>query len=372
MKASPQSELSVERPSEASMTTDAESGRRRSPLAILSPKNIGAVYVWIVIIILFAIVAPSTFPTWETAKGILNEYSISGLMALALVVPLTASYFDLSVGYTLSLSSVLVAVLLNDTSWSPVIVAIVVMLASLGVGLLNAFVVVGLSVDSFIGTLGTGAILAALTIGISGNQTITGRVGGGFAKLASVEIGGLTLPIFYLLAAMLGIGYWLERTRSGRSLYAMGFDRETARLTGISVNRYGVISFVTSSLLAGFAGLVLASRVASASAETGPDYLIPAFSAAFLGATQFRSGRFNPWGAVLAVLLIGTGDTGLLLAGGPVWTPELFEGVVLIAAVGLTGFGQNAFRERLAILRARLQNNATATPHSPPPSPEGG
>jgi ribose transport system permease protein len=292
-------------------------------------------------------------------------------MALALVVPLTASYFDLSVGYTLSLSGVLAAVLLNDTSWSPVIVSIVVLLACLGIGLLNAFVVIGLSVDSFIGTLGTGAILAAITIGISGNQTITGRVGDSFSKLATIQVGGFSLPVFYLLVAMLGIGYWLERTRSGRNLYAMGFDRETARLTGIGVYRLGVISFVTSALLAGFAGLVLASQVSSASAETGPDYLIPAFSAAFLGATQFRSGRFNPWGAVLAVMLIGTGDTGLLLAGGPVWTPQLFEGTVLIAAVGLTGFGQNAFRERLAILRARVRNSETATHPAIPPSPEG-
>lgn len=330
-----------------------EPRRRQSVGALLSPKNIGAIYVWIAIIVLFSILASETFPTWTTAKGVLNQYSVTGLMALSLVVPLAASYYDLSIGYTMSLSGVLAAVLLNDTSWSPAVVFVVVMLICVCIGLLNAFVVVGLGVDSFIGTLGTGAILAAVTLAVSGNLTITGRIGEDFSNIASTDVGGITLPVFYLLAVMILLGYWLERTRSGRHLYAIGFDRDTARLTGLAVNRLGIIAFVTSASIAGFAGMVLAARVSAGSPDAGPSYLIPAFSAAFLGATQLRRGRFNPWGAVIAVMLLGTGNVGLLLAGGPIWTPTLFEGTALIAAVALTAFGQAAIRERLAVLRAR-------------------
>jgi ribose transport system permease protein len=349
-----------------------EGARRRSVGALVSPKNIGAVYVWILIIILFTVLAPSTFPTWITAKGLLNQYSVTGLMGLSLVVPLAASYYDLSIGYTMSLSGIVAAELLNNTSWSPVVVGLVVIVICVGIGLLNAFVVVGLGVDSFIGTLGTGGIIAAITLGVSGDLTITGRIGGSFSDIATAGIGGVTLPVFYLIAAMLAIGYWLERTRSGRHLYAVGFDRDTARLTGLPVSRLGVIAFITSAVIAGFAGMVLAARVASGSPDAGPSYLIPAFSAAFLGATQFRGGRFNPWGAVVAVLLLGTGDTGLLLASGPIWTPQLFEGTVLIAAVALTDFGRNAFRERVAILRARgKQNVATSSSASQPPTRAG-
>jgi ribose transport system permease protein len=343
------------------------SSRYRSIGALLSPRNIGALYVWIVIIVLFTLIAPDTFPTVTTAKGILNQYSVTGLMALSLVVPLAASYYDLSIGYTMSLAGVLAAELLNKTAWSPVVVGLVVIVACVAIGLLNAFVVVGLGVDSFIGTLGSGAIIAAVTLGISGNQTITGRVGEGFANISSTDIAGISLPVFYLLIVMVGIGYWLERTRTGRHLYAMGFDRETARLTGISVNRLGTVAFITSAVIAGFAGMVLAGRVSSGSPDAGPSYLIPAFSAAFLGATQLRRGRFNPWGAVIAVLLLGTGDVGLLLAGGPIWTPNLFEGTALIAAVALTGFGHSAIRERISVLRARGKQRANAPLDGPEP-----
>jgi ribose transport system permease protein len=135
---------------------------------------------------------------------------------------------------------------------------------------------------------------------------------------------------------MLAIAYWTERTASGRQIYAAGFDPETARLAGVPVKRIIVLSFLTSAVVSGFAGLVLSAQVASGSPDIGSAYLIPAFSAAFLGATQIRGGRFNAWGTVIGVIVLGTGDVALLVAGGPSWTPNLFEGCVLIAAVALS------------------------------------
>lgn len=329
----------------------------RRPLGeLLSVRNIGAIYVWIAIVILFSLIASDTFPTGQTTKAILNQYSITGIVALSLVIPLAAGFYDLSIGYTLGLSGILAAYLLQETSMSPVVAGLITISACVGIGLLNAFVVVGLGVNSFIGTLGTGAVLASITLAISGDQTITGRIGEDFAKIASTEWQGISLPVLYLLILVFALAWWLERTRMGRSFYAMGFEREAARLSGIKIDRLGTIAFVTSAVIAGFAGMVLAGRVSSASPEAGPAYLIPAFSAAFLGATQLRQGRFNAWGTVIAVLLLGTGNVGLLLAGGPIWTPQLFEGVVLIAAVALTvGAGASPVRAQLAALWQRAR-----------------
>jgi ribose transport system permease protein len=329
-------------------------GIRRRPLkTVLSPKNIGALYVWVLIIALFWIVSPSIFPTITTAKSILNEYSITGLMALSLLIPLATAQYDLSIGFTMSLSSVVAAYLLNATSWSPVLVGLVTIAMCVVVGAVNAFVVVGLGVNSFIGTLGTGAIISAITTGISNGEVITGRVGGSFSDLATVTVVGLQLPVIYMLVLMCVLGYVLERTRPGRFFQAIGFDRETARLTGIRVVRLESMAFLCSAVIAGFGGLVLAAAVSSADPGAGESYLIPAFSAAFLGATQFRSGRFNSWGIVVAVLMLGTGDVGLLIAGGPLWTPDLFTGVVLIIAVAFSGFGQSAIRSLIDVGRAQ-------------------
>jgi ribose transport system permease protein len=331
---------------------------------ILSVRNIGAIYVWIVIIIVFSLLSDQ-FATSQNMKSILNEGSITGIVALSLVVPLAAGYFDLSVGYTVSFSGIFVAWLLAHSSMSPVLAGLIAIAACVGIGLFNAFIVVGLGVDSFIGTLGSGAILSSITIWISNEQSIAGRVGDSFSNIGTFSIDGFNLPVLYLLGLMVALGYWLERTQMGREIYATGFDRETARLSGVRVDGLATISFITSAVLSGFAGLVLAATISSGSPTAGISYLIPAFSAAFLGATQLRGGRFNPWGTVIAVLLLGTGNVGLLLAGGPIWTPQLFEGAALIIAVALTGTGRGVIGIRLAALSARWRQARGAKAERP-------
>jgi ribose transport system permease protein len=205
------------------------------------------------------------------------------------------------------------------------------------IGCVNAIVVVGLRVDSFIATLGTGGILAAITLAMTNDTPVAGRVGGAYSDLAVMQVSGVQLPVLYFLALIILMGWWLDRTQMGRLFYAIGFDREAARLTGIATRRLSVIGLLTSSTISGFTGLVLAAQVSSGSPDIGSPYLIPAFSACFLGATQFRRGRFNPWGTAVAVLLLGTLDLGLLISGGPSWTPQLLDGVVLIVAVALAG-----------------------------------
>lgn len=313
-----------------------QSGTYRRLREALSYRNIGAIYVWILLIVIFSIWKPSLFPHIQTAKTILNEYSVTAIAALSLVVPLATGLFDLSVGATMGLTGIVSGWLLTHTGMSPAVAFLLAVLVGVAVGFFNSLVVVVMRIDSFIGTLATGAILSAVTLGVSGDQTFTARLNGGFAKTASANLGGVQVPVLYMLVLMAVIGYFLEQTVFGRYSYATGYSAEVARLVGVRVRRLRTASLVISGTLAGFAGVVLTARIQAADPSNGPSYLIPAFSAAFLGATQFRHGRFNPWGTVVAVLLLGTGSVGLLLAGSPNWAPQVFQGAVLIAAVGLT------------------------------------
>lgn len=303
---------------------------------VLGYRNIGAVYVWALLIVIFSIWKPSLFPQLQTAKTVLNEYSVTAIAALSIVVPLATGLFDLSVGATMGLTGIVSGWLLTHTGLNPAVVFVLSLLVGVAVGFFNSLVVVVMRIDSFIGTLATGAILGAITLGVSGDQTFTSRLSGGFSKTASAGLSGVQIPVLYMIVLMVVIGYFLEQTVAGRYCYATGYSPEVARLVGVRVRRLRTLSLLASGTLAGFAGIVLTARIQAADPSNGPSYLIPAFSAAFLGATQFRHGRFNPWGTVVAVLMIGTGSVGLLLAGSPTWAPQVFQGSVLIAAVGLT------------------------------------
>ena len=164
-------------------------------------------------------------------------------------------------------------------------------------------------------------------------------------KIGQTDIDGITLPVFYALVVAFAIWYLLEHTATGRRLYATGFNPDAARLAGVRSTRLRfIVADRRPALLAGVAGIVLASTLGSGSPTAGTPYLLPAFAAAFLGATQLKHGRFNAWGTIIAVLLLGTGTTGLGLASAPQWAANMFVGVVLIAALAVTGIQRRASR----------------------------
>jgi ribose transport system permease protein len=300
--------------------------------------KVGAVYVWVAIIIVFSIWVPDTFPTLDTAKQILNSNAITGLAALAITIPLAARVFDLSFAFVMTLTGVVVAHLIAKDG-VPVVPAIAIALGvGVGIGVINAVVVVVMRIDSFIATLATGSLIAALITMVTNEVPITdAKLGDAFAKIGQTSVGGITLGVFYCALVALAIWYLLEHTATGRRLYATGFNPDAARLAGVRVDRLRFLSLVVSGGLAGATGIILASTLGSGSPTAGTPYLLPAFAAAFLGATQLKHGRFNAGGTLIAVLLLGTGVTGLALANAPQWAGDMFVGVVLIASLALTG-----------------------------------
>jgi ribose transport system permease protein len=300
--------------------------------------RIGAVYVWLGIIVVFSLWAPETFPNLATAKQILNANAITALAALSITIPLAARVFDLSFAFVMTLTGVVVAHLIAKDG-VPVVPAIALALGvGVGVGVINAVVVVVMRIDSFIATLATGSLIAALITMVTNEVPITSaKLGDAFAKIGQTSVGGITLGVFYCAVVALAIWYLLEHTATGRRLYATGFNPDAARLAGVRVDRLRFLSLVASGGLAGATGIILASTLGSGSPTAGTPYLLPAFAAAFLGATQLKHGRFNAGGTLIAVLLLGTGVTGLALANAPQWAGDMFVGVVLIASLALTG-----------------------------------
>jgi len=325
----------------------------------LSFRLVGALYVWAVLALIFAVWVPSTFLTWATLWQLLNANAVTGLLALSLVIPLCARVFDLSVGGIASLSGVITAYMLAHHVG--VVGAVALGLgAGLLVGFLNATVVVVMGVDSFIGTLATGSLIGAFITFVTNDIPIVDpALSGPFARISLAGIGKVSLPVVYLIVVAAAIWFVLEHTAVGRRFYAAGFNEDAARLAGIRVDRLRFISFLVSGSIAGVAGVVLAATVSSGDPTAGNPYLLPAFAAAFLGATQLKAGRFNAWGTIIAVLLLGTLVIGLGLAGAPTWTPQLFTGSVLIAALAITAAETRGARG----VRRRLRRPA---PESPP------
>jgi ribose transport system permease protein len=304
----------------------------------LSFQRIGIVYVWIVVIVVFAILKSNPFFTIGTVRAVLNDYSLAGLAAMAVLIPMASGTIDASIGGNISLTSVVAAELLGSTHLPIAIVVVLTLAVGAAIGLVNVVVVVVLKIPSIIGTLAVWLIADALSVAVSGNQIVSStKLSGTFGSdFALSNWNEFEIPIFFLIILATIIGVVLTQTPGGRNTTAVGLNLEVARNTGIHVRAVQARALIIGGMLGALAGLVLTAQVASASPGSGDGYLLPAFAAVFLGATQFRLKRFSAWGTVLAVFMLGTGQYGLQLSGAPQWTPNIFQGLALIAAIGLS------------------------------------
>lgn len=294
--------------------------------------NYAIVIFLLILIAVFSLVAPTLFPTWSNFQAIANNQAVPAILALAVILPLAAGEFDLSVGAVLGFTSVL-------TAWAtingvPLIPAIILGVgAGALIGAINAFLVVRVGVSAFIATLGMGTLLSGGNLLLSNGSVLFDGIDPGLAVIARSKFLGLPLTFYYLLILAIILWLVLERTPFGRYLTATGLGRAPARLAGVPTNRYLALAFIGAGALAGIAGVLQTGTVGSASPSTGPAFLLPAYAAAFLGATTIRRGRFNVWGTMVGVLVLAVGVSGLNLLGAPFWVAPVFNGLALLLAV---------------------------------------
>lgn len=300
--------------------------------------------VLLAMVIVFGLLRPDTFLTSANFQTILSSQSVLMIVTLGLVLSLSAGEFDLSVGFVLAFSATLLGKLTVE-SGVPVIPAVILtVLAGMAIGAINAFLVVKLRVNSFIATLGTGTILSGVSLGMSNLTIITG-IPDPLVDAMRTKLFGLPLPVFYGLLVAGALWFVLELTTAGRRLIFTGLGPEAARLNGVRTGAVRACALVGSAGLAALAGIILTGRLGAADPSAGADYLLPAFAGAFLGATTFKPGRFNAWGAVIALYVLVTGITGLQLMGAASWVEPVFNGTALVVAVALA---QSTKRQRAA------------------------
>jgi ribose transport system permease protein len=325
---------------ETSDATAAPAPARRRPLLARSVERYALLGAWGVTCVIFGILRPDTFLTTSNFTTIFGSQAILVVLTLALLVPLTAGDYDLSVAATMGLASMTLAILNVNHGWSIWTSILAALVVGLLVGLINGALVVLLDIDSLIATLGTSTFIAGIILWISNSQTISG-VSDTLINIVVVNrFLGIPLEFYYGIALGLVMLYVFEFMPVGRRLLFVGRGRSVARLSGISVPRLRWGALAASGLISAFAGVLYAGTLGSADPTSSLSFLLPAFAAAFLGATTIMPGRFNPIGSIAAVYFLVTGITGLQLLGVQTFVQQLFYGGALVLAVALSQFAR--------------------------------
>lgn len=296
-------------------------------------ERFGLVIVWLAVIALFGFLRPETFLTWSNFSSIFGSEAVLVIITLGLIIPLTAGDFDLSIAQTLTFVSMLTAILSARMGIPIGYIIPIGLAAGAAVGLINGAITLYFRVHSLIITLGVGTFLHGITLWISDSQTISGVTRTLMQYVIIERIFGIPLSFYYAIILAAIIWYVLSYTAFGQQLLFTGRGREVGRLTGIAVGRVRMAAFVASGMMGALAGILYTGTTGSANPTSGTTLLLPAFAAAFLGATCIKPGRFNAWGSVIAVYFLVTGINGLSVLGFRTFVHDLFYGGALVVAV---------------------------------------
>ena len=311
-------------------------------------RRYGTLAGFVLILLFFTVRLPDTFLTAQNWLNITQQLSMLMVVAAGMTLAMVMGDFDLSVGSMASLSGIVAAILFSVgwPIWAAVGVALLVGIAG---GLINGALVSFVGILPFVATLATLTIFSGVAFVVSGGKTISGRAipdaFGEFARQGLV-LGPVTLPNLNIVAALALAVVWvlLEQTTFGRRLYAIGGNVEAAFLSGVPVRRLKLLAFSLTGLSAAAAGVLYASRVASANPTQGSGLMLNAIAAVFLGMTMSEQGEPHVLATLVGVLILGVLDNGLTQMSVDSYVRQILVGSIIVIAVSASSIIKTAKR----------------------------
>lgn len=316
------------------MTADISQSRPVSKnwLGRIGAQNVSLLIALLVLLAIFGALRPDVFFTPRNLINIGLAVTILGILAMAQTVVIVSGGLDISVGSIVGLSTMVLAVAVQETGSIPLGI-LACLAAGLLAGAVNGLIIVYGPVNAVIATLGTMSAFRGLAYLMNNGNSIP-IVGDGLRLLGTGTLLGLPFAIWLLIAVMAAFIVFTRQTIVGRNIYAMGGNPTVARLAGIAVRRYQVGIYAMSGCAAAIAGIVLASRTMSGQPASGSQGLeLEAITAAILGGCALQGGKGTIVGAMLGVLIIGVLNNGMILTSVPTFYQLLAKGALLILAV---------------------------------------
>lgn len=318
--------------SPSSKSAAAISRERVAPLQLLLQS--GTIVALVLLIAVFAMMRPDAFLSLGNVRNIFEQIAILTILAMGQTIVMVVGDFDLSVGTNATLSGATAATLM--TGGVPVPAAILAALAvGTLVGAVNGLLVAYLKLSAFVATLATMTTVGGLAFIVTNGTTVYGMPED-FFWIGQARPLGIPMPIFFAVIAAIIVWVVLRLTVQGRRWYAVGGNAEVARLSGVNVRWTRFLAFTVAGLFSAIAGIVLVSRLGSASSASANNYMMLAVAAVFLGMTLLKSGQANAAGTLVGVAIIGVMSNGLNIIGVNTYFQQVFTGLIIIAAVTLS------------------------------------
>ena len=286
----------------------------------------------LIVVFVFLSIASPVFLSADNLYNIGVQTSYTAVIAIGVTLVIITAGIDLSVGSVAALSGVVGVVLMAKAGFPVVLAILGGILVGAACGLVNGLLVSVAGLNPFIATLGMLSVARGMVYIPTNAKSVFG-VPDSFRLLGQGVIGSIPIPII-VVAVVAVAGYVvLARTKLGRYAYAMGSNREAARLSGIPIRRYLTVVYVISGALAGFGGMIASSQVASGQPNFGIGLELDAIAAAVIGGASLFGGQGTVVGTLIGAFLIALIRNGSVLLDVNIYYQQVIIGVVIWVAV---------------------------------------
>ncbi|EGX28863.1 ribose ABC transporter, permease protein [Candidatus Arthromitus sp. SFB-mouse-NYU] len=284
----------------------------------------------IVLCVVITIVSPA-FMTLSNITNIFTQVSTNAIIAIGMTFVILTGGIDLSVGSTVAISGALAASILKSTNNIPLAI-LVAAITGIVIGLINGILISKGKLQAFIVTLATMTIFRGATL-VFTNGTPISKLSETFVKIGNGKIGFIPIPVIITIVILIISIYLLTQTRFGRYLYALGGNEDSAKLSGINTNKIKTLVYVISGFASSIAGIIITSRIGSASPNAGTSFELDAIAAVVIGGTSLSGGEGKITGTIIGALIIGVLNNGLNLMNVSPFYQSIVKGLVILIAV---------------------------------------
>lgn len=284
----------------------------------------------VILCVIISVISPR-FLNISNIMNVLTQVSVNAIIATGMTFVILTGGIDLSVGSTIAITGAVAASLMKTTNNVFLSVVTALIIGAI-IGAINGIVISKGKIQAFIVTLATMTIFRGVTYVYTDGTPISG-LGMSFMELGNKRVAGIPFPVIFTLIIFLIAGYIINQTRYGRYIYALGGNEDCARLSGINTDKVKAMVYVISGIAASLSGIIVTSRIGSASPNAGSGYELDAIAAVVLGGTSLAGGEGKISGTLIGAMIIGVLNNGLNLMNVSPFYQLIVKGIVILFAV---------------------------------------
>lgn len=292
----------------------------------------GVLIILLLMMLILSLLTDS-FLTYRNLMNTVRQVTFWAMIGLGAMVCLVGGDFDLSAGSVVALTSILSAMTIQESLHNSIMLPVLVTIAvGIGVGIVNGVLIAYTGIPAFIATLGTQLSLRGLGLYIANGRPVS-NLDPKFNEIGAGSIGFIPTPVLILIIMALITWYIMRYTRVGRHIYAMGGNAQAAIVSGVSVKRLKLFTYIYAGVTASIAGMVLTARVASGNAGSGEGFELKAIAGCVIGGVSLDGGIGSVYGVICGILVIGVLNNGMDLMNVSGYMQQIAQGIIIVVAV---------------------------------------